>query len=155
MCAETIRLAGIMDDSLVDGPGVRITVFVQGCHKHCPGCQNPQTWDYSGGYERTVEELIAYAEETAIEKKITVSGGEPFDQPQAVGALLATLHGRGWHTMVYTGYTLETLPEEGRKLILPYADILVDGPFIEEQKSLDLLWRGSANQRILHRGKDY
>ena len=150
----TLRVAGIMDDSIVDGPGFRLALFVQGCSRHCPGCHNPQTWDPSGGEERTVQDVISYVENTALKKSITISGGEPMDQPDAVLEILRYLHERGWHTMLYTGYTLEELSPVQRKL-LPYTDILVDGPYVESERSLELLWRGSSNQRVLLRGTDY
>lgn len=149
-----MRIAGIMENSIVDGPGIRVTVFVQGCDKACPGCHNEQTWDYAGGEEWSVDDLLKQVQLIAIENRITVSGGEPLDQCAEVSALLSALKEKGWDVWLYTGYVLENLNEEQRA-VLAYVDVLVDGPFLLQQRSLSLKWRGSFNQRILYHGKDF
>lgn len=149
-----MRIAGIIENSLVDGTGIRVTVFVQGCDKACPGCHNEQTWDYDGGDEWSVEDVIEQVQYIAIEDRITMSGGEPLDQCADVKAVLSALKEKGWDVWLYTGYVLENLTPEQRE-VLEYVDVLVDGPYIQEQRSLDLKWRGSKNQRILYRGKDF
>ena len=149
-----MRIAGIMENSIVDGPGIRVTVFVQGCDKACRGCHNEQTWDYTQGTEWSTQALLSLVNEVSIEKKVTISGGEPLDQCDAVIDLLRELKAQGWNVWLYTGYVLENLTEKQRE-VLQYTDVIVDGPYIEEQRSLDIEWRGSRNQRILYNGKDY
>ena len=150
-----LRISGCVADSIVDGPGLRFTVFVQGCPHHCPGCHNPQTHDFSGGRAADLKELLKEIRENPILTGVTFSGGEPFAQPEALCPLAERLRALGKDLMVYSGYTLEQLlelaktrPAVGRLLSL--CDILVDGPYLEEQRDLDLLFRGSANQRMIY-----
>ncbi len=150
------RIAGIVQDSIVDGPGVRMTVFAQGCHHNCKGCHNPQTHSLSGGRETTTEEVIAQMHANTLLDGLTLSGGEPFLQPRACSELAKAAHDLGLNVWCYTGYTLEQirmLPEAVQEL-LRHVDVLVDGPFILEQRSLDLEWRGSKNQRIIEKPWD-
>ncbi len=149
-----IRLAGIIRESIVDGPGIRMTVFTQGCPHHCKGCHNEQTWDFDGGYETTVERIIEEAKKDKLIKGITLSGGEPFIQAHACAELARQAKAMGLDIFCYTGYTFEKLyadldrhPEWEE--LLKLCDMLVDGPFILEEKSLMLHFRGSKNQRIL------
>ena len=149
-----LRLAGVVRESIVDGPGIRMTVFVQGCPHHCKGCHNAHTWDFEGGYDGSVERIIEEAGKDPLIKGITLSGGEPFEQAEALTALARQARAIGLNIFCYTGYTFEYLHEhfdehpEYREL-LEECDWLVDGPFIEEQMSLMLHFRGSRNQRIL------
>ena len=150
----TIRLAGVVRESIVDGPGIRMTVFVQGCPHHCKGCHNAHTWDFDGGYDGSVERIIEEAKKDPLIKGITLSGGEPFAQAAALTILAKEARALGLNIFCYTGYTFEYLYEhfeehpEYRDL-LELCDWLVDGPFIEEEMSLMLHFRGSRNQRIL------
>ena len=144
-----LRIAGIVYDSIVDGPGLRTTVFLQGCGRNCKGCHNPQTHDYSGGELMSLEETFSKITATVC-KNVTFSGGEPFDQADELInlAILLTVH--DYHIMAYTGYTFEEIVNDHDKLsLLQYIDILVDGPFIEEQKDITLKFKGSANQRVI------
>lgn len=149
-----IRLAGVIRESIVDGPGIRFVVFTQGCPHHCPGCQNPDTHNPRGGYDSDTERLAAAFAKNPLLKGLTLSGGEPFDQAAACADLAARIHTLGRDVVAYTGYTLERLlagaNEKNRWLsLLRQVDVLVDGPFLVNQKSMRLLFRGSSNQRAL------
>ena len=147
----TLRVAGVIEESIVDGPGLRFVLFLQGCHFRCPGCQNPQTWDFEGGTPVPAEEVLARIQLDPLVHGVTFSGGEPFEQAEALAPLAAELKARGYHLMAFTGYTLDKLlcKPECREF-LDLLDLIVDGPFIEAEKSLDLRFRGSRNQRIIN-----
>ena len=146
-----LRVAGVIEESIVDGPGLRFVLFLQGCRTHCKGCQNPQTWDFNGGTLVSAEDVLARIQGDPLVHGITFSGGEPFEQAQALLPLAAELKRRGYHLMAFSGYTFEQLlPLPGCREVLSLLDLLVDGPFIEEEKSLELRFRGSRNQRILN-----
>ncbi len=140
-----MRISGITDDSIVDGPGVRTVIFTQGCRHFCPGCHNPETWPFEGGREYSPAELLAYLEERCYTRRVTFSGGDPVYQ-EDLAETLRLLKERGYHTMVYTGFTWEELPDRG---FLQYTDVLVDGPYNEALKTLDIPFVGSSNQRII------
>lgn len=147
----TLRVAGIIEESIVDGPGLRFVLFLQGCRMHCKGCQNPQTWDFEGGTPVSAQEILARMQGDPLVHGITFSGGEPFEQAEALAPLAAELKRRGYHLMAFSGYTFEQLlQKDGCRELLSLLDLLVDGPFVEEQKSLELRFRGSRNQRILN-----
>ena len=146
-----LRVAGVIEESIVDGPGIRFVLFLQGCRLHCPGCQNPQTWDFNGGTLVPSDEVLARIRENPLVHGVTFSGGEPFEQAEALLPLATELKAQGYHLMAFTGYTFEQLCEKrGARALLEKLDLLVDGPFLEAQKSLDLRFRGSRNQRILN-----
>lgn len=148
---DTLNIAGMIGDSIVDGPGIRTTVFVQGCCHHCPGCHNPQSWEFGRGTDLTVEQIYGEIRTNPLCGGVTFSGGEPFCQPLPLAALARRLRAGGYEVASYSGYTFEELlagtPEQGE--LLRTLDILVDGRFILAQRNLDLRFRGSANQRIL------
>lgn len=147
-----IRLAGIEPESIVDGPGYRFAVFVQGCPHGCPGCQNPQTHDFAGGTLRDTSDVIAHLGEDPLVRGVTLTGGEPMMQPQALAQIAQAAKARGMDVWCYTGYTWEQLLDEGdreRMALLALVDVLVDGPYLSRERSLDLLYRGSANQRLI------
>lgn len=149
-----LRLSGIEPESIVDGPGIRYVVFVQGCPHHCKGCHNPQTHDFKGGYMESQEKLLEEIKENPLVSGVTFSGGEPFCQAEALAQLGKKVKAMGKHLIVYSGYTLEQLLEKGKSEkgvmdLLRTADVLVDGPFIEELKDLNLRFRGSSNQRYI------
>lgn len=145
-----MRISGIVNDSIVDGPGLRYTVFVQGCHRNCPGCHNPATHDPAGGYEESVEAMIAGLDRNPLADGLTISGGEPFLQAEDCTALAWLARRRGKSVWVYTGYTYEEiLTNERFRQLLYETDVLVDGPFIESEKSYELHFRGSRNQRLI------
>jgi anaerobic ribonucleoside-triphosphate reductase activating protein len=147
-----LRIAGTIQDSIVDGSGLRFTVFVQGCHWNCPGCQNPQTHDPRGGTERSISELCAEMCSNPLTDGLTLSGGEPFEQADSCLALAQAAHHAGLNVWCYTGFLLEDLLRSGtpaQQALLRELDVLVDGPFLLEERSLALPWRGSRNQRVL------
>lgn len=147
-----VRIAGIVKHSSVDGPGVRLVIFFQGCPHHCKGCHNPNTWDYDGGESISIDKLIDIVNTTKYIDGITLSGGEPMSNPQVVKLIADAAHNRGLDVWCYTGYTLDQLLLGEPQIIsaLKSIDVLVDGRFIEDQKSPDCIYRGSSNQRIIH-----
>lgn len=147
-----IRIAGMVNDSIVDGPGLRFSVFTQGCPHHCPGCHNPETHDLAGGREENTETLIGLMYKNPLLSGLTLSGGDPFVQSEACAELARAAHRHGLNVWVYTGYTLEQLLASGRKGdlgLLQETDVLVDGPFILAKRSLELDYCGSSNQRLI------
>lgn len=146
-----LELSGIVGDSIVDGPGIRTAIFSQGCPHHCPGCHNPQTWDFGCGTPITEEAVVDIVCANPLCRGVTFSGGEPFAQAAAFARLARMLKQRGYEVASYTGYTFEALlhgtPEQRR--LLETLDILIDGPFVQAKKSLEIPFRGSTNQRIL------
>ncbi len=145
-----LRIAGVVEESIVDGPGLRFVLFVQGCPIHCPGCQNPQTWDPRGGTEITCRKVLDKILQDPLVHGVTFSGGEPFEQAQALLPLALALRERGYHLMAFSGHTLEALLTRPEcRPLLEALDMLVDGPFVEAEKSLELRFRGSRNQRVL------
>lgn len=151
-----IRLAGIEPESIVDGPGYRLAVFVQGCPHGCPGCHNPGTHDPAGGYLSDTAEIIAKLGQNPLVRGVTLTGGEPMMQPAALCEIAEAAHKKGLNVWCYTGYTLEALARENdpaRMRLLCQVDVLVDGPFIARERSLDLLYCGSKNQRLIDMNK--
>lgn len=147
-----ISLSGITGDSIVDGPGLRLTIFTQGCLHNCPGCHNPQTHDPSGGSWADTEDILAAAAENPLLDGITLSGGDPFLQPVPCLALAEGAHKIGLNVWTYTGYTWEALLEENdadKLALLKETDVLVDGPFLLAERSLELQFCGSRNQRLI------
>ena len=148
----TISLFGTVPDSIVDGPGLRYAVFVQGCSHHCPGCHNPESQPAEGGTETTLAALLADIRANGLVHDVTLSGGEPFEQPEACAALAAALKREGYGIWCYTGYLYDDLAGRTDPAIanlLDHIDVLVDGPFVESRKSLELKWCGSSNQRLI------
>ncbi len=149
-----LRIAGIEPESFVDGPGIRMTIFTQGCHHNCPGCQNPQTHDFNGGHFIEIDEILEMIEENPLLDGITFSGGDPMDQAAALIPLAREIKERGMNLVIFTGYTYERLMDLAHDRpdmfeLLTFADILIDGPFIMAKKSLEIKFRGSTNQRII------
>jgi len=147
-----MKIFGLVQDSIVDGPGFRFACFVQGCPHHCPGCHNPGSHDPNGGREMTVEEVAAELLKNPMTDGLTLSGGEPFAQAADCLRLAKTAHSHGLNVWSYTGWTFERLRDEGtqeQKALLEELDVLIDGPFVLEQRTLALPWRGSRNQRVI------
>ena len=152
--AETLNISGIVDDSIVDGPGLRYTIFVQGCPHGCPECHNPQTHSFEENKRVTLGQLMSEIKENPLLYGVTFSGGEPFCQPEAFFSLAMALKEMrsDLNLMAYSGYTYEELKEmhdESVDKLLSVIDFLVDGRFILEKKDLTLLFRGSSNQRVI------
>ena len=146
-----LDLAGIVSDSIVDGPGIRVSFFCQGCPHHCPGCHNPETWEFGCGTPMEEERLVEIVESNPLCRGVTFSGGEPFAQAAGFARLAGMLKARGYEVASYSGYTFEELlgGSEDQKKLLASLDILIDGRFVQAQKSLEIPFRGSRNQRIL------
>lgn len=184
-----IRLFGATPDSIVDGPGLRYAIFVQGCTHACPGCHNPESWTPDGGTLTTIDALMADVQAAGLTQGVTLSGGDPFDQAEASAEVARRCKAAGLNLWTFTGYLYEDLlrqaavnddAENGTcpagtptghpvtqtqtqtqaatsdnararaiRDLLDATDVLVDGPFIESQRSLELQWRGSTNQRLI------
>lgn len=147
-----LRIAGTVAESIVDGPGFRYTVFTQGCPHHCPGCQNPQTHDFDSGTEIELSVLFADIMKNKFVRGVTLSGGEPFCQAEALYTLAKALKENGRHLMAFTGYTFEQLlelPDPYVRKLLGTLDLLVDGRFVLAERNIELRYRGSENQRVL------
>ena len=147
-----MRIAGIVQDSIVDGEGIRLTVFVQGCPHACPGCHNPETHDFNGGRDIDTAEIIAMMDANPLLDGVTLSGGEPFCQSEECKIIADAAHERGLNVWCYTGYTCDELMKFGDPYdiaLLGSIDVLVDGRYMEEQRTLELPFRGSRNQRII------
>jgi len=146
-----IRISGIVNDSVVDGHGLRLTVFTQGCPHHCPGCHNPQSHDFEGGREENTDDILDLVRDNFLLDGVTLSGGEPFAQAEACAEIAKATHELGLDVWCYSGYTFEILLNGAPawRHLLENIDILVDGPFLLEQRTLDAKFRGSSNQRII------
>ena len=147
-----LDLSGIVEDSIVDGPGIRATIFCQGCPHHCPGCHNPETWPFTGGTAMDTEDMVAIVKNNPLCRGVTFSGGEPFSQAAGFAKLAKLLKEKGYEVASYSGYTFEELLDgtDGQKKLLHYLDVLIDGPFVMREKSLEIAFRGSRNQRIIN-----
>ncbi len=151
---DTIRIAGVVRESIVDGPGLRFAVFTQGCAHHCPECQNPETWDFDGGYECEIDKIINAMDENPLLDGITMSGGDPLYQAEASYSLCSKVKEKGLNVVVFTGYTYEELMELEKKdpwieKLLSVTDILIDGRYEKDKRDLTLIFRGSQNQRVI------
>ncbi len=147
-----MRIYGLVQDSIVDGPGFRFCCFVQGCPHHCPGCHNPDSHDPAGGTEMSVAEVEREMLKNPLTDGLTLSGGEPFAQPEDCLALAKAAHAHGLNVWSYSGWTFEHLRDQGsaaQQALLRELDVLVDGPFLLSEKTLSLPWRGSRNQRLI------
>lgn len=147
-----LNLAGITGDSIVDGPGIRTTVFCQGCPHHCPGCHNPETWAFGCGTDMEEETVLEIIRSNPLCHGVTFSGGEPFSQADGFAKLGRLLKAQGYEVASYSGSTFEELlaGTADQRALLETLDVLIDGPFLLEQRSLELNFRGSKNQRVLN-----
>lgn len=149
-----IRIAGVVRESIVDGPGIRFTVFAQGCPHGCEGCHNPETHDFNGGYFCSLEKILGEIDKNPLLSGVTFSGGEPFCQAEEFYQLALAVKERNLDIVAYSGYTLEELREmaktnRGIGHLLGSIDYLIDGPFVLAQRDLTLEFRGSRNQRFI------
>ncbi len=147
-----IRIAGTVNDSIVDGPGLRFTVFTQGCSHCCPGCHNPETHDPAGGHEEDTAEIVARMKKNPLLSGVTLSGGDPLEQSAACLEIARGAHAAGLNVWAYTGYTWEQLMKKNdpdQQALIREVDVLVDGPFILAKRSLELNYCGSSNQRLI------
>ena len=148
---SNLRLAGIVNDSITDGPGIRLVVFVQGCPHKCIGCHNQHTHDFAGGYDQNSSEILEMIDNNPLLSGVTFSGGEPMCQAKALLDLAKEVKKRKLELAIYTGYLFEDLirSSDEKVELLKLADILIDGPFIISKKSLSLKFKGSSNQRVI------
>lgn len=150
---EVMRYATVKANDVANGPGVRVTLFVQGCPHHCPGCFNSETWEFDGGEEftaYTMDEIIEIGKRPHI-NGLSILGGEPFAQNLEIIQTIIEMfkEATGKSVWMWSGYLYEELMEnENARKILSMIDVLVDGPFIESKKDLTLKHRGSSNQRV-------
>lgn len=144
----TFRVLDIIKGTTVDGPGFRTAIYFAGCRHECPGCHNPQSWDFDAGTEMTLDELMTVIEEEDFD--VTLSGGDPLYHPEEIAELARAITESGHKVWLYTGFTIEEIISSDRlSLPLPYLDTIVDGPFIAALRDPDLPFRGSSNQRII------
>lgn len=150
---NTIRIFGTAPDSIVDGPGLRYAVFTQGCSHGCPGCHNPESHDPAGGTVVNIDDIIVDIRKNGLSQGVTLSGGDPFEQPAACAELARRVRDElRLGIWAYTGYLYEDLASSDDPAVhelLDSVDVLVDGPFVESLKSYALLWKGSSNQRVI------
>lgn len=149
-----MRIAGFVEESIVDGPGFRIVIFFQGCAHHCYGCHNPETWDFEGGKEVSFDLIKKIIDDNPYADGITLSGGDPLYQIDDSTEIAEYAKSKGLDVILYTGFLFEEVLEMTKanqrlKDLLNNVDTLIDGPFILEQRHLSLKFRGSSNQRII------
>lgn len=147
----SIHVLDIVEDTTVDGPGFRTSIYCSGCAHHCPGCHNPQSWAADAGQEMDVEDIMRVIESDPFAPGVTFTGGDPMQQPEGFAALATAIRQRtNKNIWCYTGYTYEHLLQmPAQRNLLNLVDVLVDGPYMAAQRNEDLLFRGSANQRII------
>ena len=152
--SDKIRLAGIAQNSLVNGPGLRKVFFSQGCTHRCKNCFNPSTWSFEGGKLIEIDDLVAQVKDEYFLDGVTFSGGDPFEQADKFVILAKKLKENKINIWCYTGYTWSQLLERAKvdkntKDLMTLCDVVVDGPFVEELHRDDLIFRGSSNQQII------
>lgn len=145
-----LAILRIVEDTMVDGPGMRTAIYAAGCTHHCPGCHNPQSWDIRAGREMSTEEILRpiLADPFA---DVTFTGGDPMMHPEGFTELARAIKERSTKTIwCYTGYTYEALlTMPARRELLQHIDVLVDGPFVQSLRDEQLRFRGSSNQRLI------
>lgn len=150
---DTIRLFGVVPESFVDGPGVRYAIFTQGCPHACHGCHNKGSWNISSGTVRKIGDIVDDIEGSHLASGVSITGGDPFYQPDACLSLVKSIRRRlpSYTIWIWSGWTYEELyKDETCREILNECDVLIDGPFVAEKKTLSLPWRGSSNQRVIN-----
>ena len=151
-----VRIAGIANDAIVDGPGIRLAVFFQGCEMRCPNCHNPHTHDLNGGEMKNLSEIIEMMDKNPLLDGITLTGGEPFLQADKAAVLAEAARARGLSVVAYTGYLFEQLLENIEHLkLVKLCDYITDGAYEEGSRSLELFFKGSKNQRIIDIAKTF
>ncbi len=144
-----MRILRIIEGTSVDGPGLRTAIYVAGCRHACPGCHNPQSWDFSAGTEMTLDEIMRVVEYN--EMPVTITGGDPLYQPRAVTELIRRIKALGLNVWLYTGFTWEEITADPTLLaVVRLVDTVVEGRFVQALRDTSLHFRGSSNQRIIH-----
>ncbi len=142
------KVLDIIRGTTVDGPGFRTAIYFAGCRHGCPGCHNPQSWDFDAGTEMTLEDLMDIIKEEDFD--VTLSGGDPLYHPEEIAILAKAIKEAGYKVWLYTGFTIEEIQaSEKLSAPLPYLDTIVDGPYIAALRDPDLPFRGSSNQRLI------
>lgn len=145
---DTIQVIDIMPGTTVDGPGLRTSIYVAGCRHACPGCHNPQSWDFNAGVSMTIDEIMEQVEEEGF--NVTLTGGDPLWQTEKIIPLAQAIKARGYNLWCYTGFTWEEITASERlSAILPWVDVIVEGRFRKDLRDVSLRFRGSSNQRII------
>ena len=146
-----IRVLSILQQTMADGPGFRTAIYCAGCAHHCPGCHNPESWDFAAGEWMEVDDLVQLVKEDSM-SNVSFSGGDPFYQAEAFTELARRIKEETSKTIwCWSGFTLEEIEADPvMREMLPWLDVLVDGPFLLEERDTDLLFRGSPNQRIIY-----
>ncbi len=152
--ALLLNVAGVVPESIVDGPGLRLTVFTQGCRHHCLGCHNPKTWSMRPQNLWETSKIVSLVQNNPLLDGLTLSGGDPFEQVAACTELALAVKALGLNVVTYTGYTIEALlaDPERRPLVLA-SDWLIDGRFEQSLKTLTQPFVGSSNQRMIDVGR--
>lgn len=143
-----LQVIDIVDGTIVDGPGLRTSIYFAGCRHACEGCHNPQSWDFLAGRPMSIAEIMARVEEA--DSDVTLTGGDPLYQIDKLIALCEAIRQKGYGIWCYTGFEYEQIianPSLAR--ILDYVDVVVDGPFMLTQRDISLRFKGSANQRLI------
>jgi anaerobic ribonucleoside-triphosphate reductase activating protein len=148
---DRIRVLKIVEQTMADGPGFRTAIYCAGCLHHCKGCHNPQSWAMDGGEWMEIDDIMKVIKADSM-SNVTFSGGDPFYQVEGFTALAKRIKEETSKTIwCWTGFTIEEIRADERLAqLLPWIDVLVDGPFILEQRDTQLLFRGSPNQRIIY-----
>ncbi len=145
-----LQIIKIVEGTSVDGPGLRTSVYFAGCAHACPGCHNPQSWNFTAGNDMSIDEVM----QTVLynDFDVTFSGGDPFYQAEAIVPLAKAIRAAGLGIWSYTGFSFEELiasDDKYKQELLRLSDVLVDGPFIQSLRDTSLIFRGSANQRLI------
>lgn len=145
-----LQIIDIIEDTMVDGPGFRTAIYCAGCRHRCPGCHNPQSWDFTGGHPMTTQDIMTIIEADPY-ANVTFTGGDPMYQPEGFAELARAIRQRTHKTIwCYTGFTYQQILNNPRqRALLQLLDVLVDGPYIKAQRDEDLPFRGSRNQHII------
>ena len=148
---EFLYIMEVMEQTMADGPGLRTSIYCAGCRHHCPGCHNPQSWDISHGHKMSIDDLMQVIKDDDI-SNVSFSGGDPFYQVEGFTELAKRIKKETGKTIwCWTGFTYEEiLADKQLSQMLPYIDVLVDGPYVEALRDPQLHFRGSSNQRIIH-----
>ncbi|MDE7376159.1 MAG: anaerobic ribonucleoside-triphosphate reductase activating protein [Muribaculaceae bacterium] len=143
-----LQVIDIVDGTIVDGPGLRTSIYFAGCRHACEGCHNPQSWDFSAGRPMSIEEIMERVEEA--DSDVTLTGGDPLYQIDELIGLCRAIRQKGYGIWCYTGFTYEQiLADPSLARILDYVDVVVDGPFVLALRDISLRFKGSANQRLV------
>ncbi len=151
MPVNELYIMEVMEQTMADGPGFRTSIYCAGCEHHCPGCHNPQSWSRSNGHKMSIDDLMRIIKDDDL-SNVSFSGGDPFYQVEGFTELARRIKAETRKTIwCWTGFTIEEIrADEHLAMMLPYIDVLVDGPYIEELRDTQLHFRGSSNQRIIH-----